>query len=74
MSKTNPDHYKLGSGQVIDITEGLDFLSGNVVKYVCRAGRKPGESKMDDLLKASYYLARLINNAAAEEDLEDGQA
>lgn len=55
----NPPHYHFPGGvEVIDITKYLDFLSGNVVKYVCRAGRK-GE-KMTDLLKAKQYLDWLI--------------
>lgn len=55
-----PPHYKLGDREVIEITEHLDFLSGNVVKYVCRAGRKEGSSSLEDYLKARWYLDRLI--------------
>lgn len=56
----HPPHYKLGDREVIGITEHLDFLSGNVVKYVCRAGRKKGAPTTDDLLKALWYLKRKI--------------
>ena len=64
MSKTSPKHYQLPNGfQVIDLTSQLDFCSGNVVKYVARAGNKTGESTLDDLRKAEYYLKRLINEA-----------
>lgn len=56
----HPPHYRLGDREVIEITEHLDFLSGNVVKYVCRAGRKKGASTTDDLLKALWYLKRKI--------------
>lgn len=56
----HPPHYKLGDREVIEITEHLDFLSGNVVKYVCRAGRKEGSSPLEDYLKARWYLDRLI--------------
>jgi hypothetical protein len=64
MSKTSPRHYQLPNGfQVIDLTSQLDFCSGNVVKYVARAGNKTGESTLDDLRKAEYYLKRLINDA-----------
>ena len=56
----HPPHYKLGDREVIEITEHLDFLSGNVVKYVCRAGRKEGSSSLEDYLKARWYLDRLI--------------
>lgn len=36
---------------------GADFCAGNVIKYVGRYNRKNG---LDDLEKASWYLARLI--------------
>ena len=68
MGKTNPNHYKIGKSEVIGITENLGFLEGNVVKYVCRAGRKEGESRMDDLLKAAWYLARAIDNESRGTD------
>jgi len=70
-SKINPSHYQLGDGiQVIDITEKLGFLEGNVVKYVCRAGKKDGEDILDDLYKARWYLNRQIE---IEEALRGGQ-
>lgn len=34
----------------------LGFALGNAIKYVARAGRKPGESALDDLKKARWYL------------------
>lgn len=36
---------------------GLGFCLGNVLKYVARAGRKPGVETIDDLKKAATYLA-----------------
>lgn len=39
----------------------LNFNKGNVVKYVCRAGKKPKESEYDDLMKAKDYLIDEIN-------------
>lgn len=57
----NPDHYQFANGsQVIDITENMNFLKGNVIKYVCRAGRKNPETELEDLLKAQFYLNREI--------------
>lgn len=72
----HPPHYKLGDHEVIGITEQLDFLSGNVVKYVCRAGRKEGVRPLDDLLKARWYLDRLIAWGASDPttELERAQA
>ena len=63
-SKQNPDHYQLGKIQVWDfiIDQDLDFVLGNVVKYVCRAGTKPGESRLDDLKKAQAYITKAIES------------
>jgi len=64
MSKTNARHYDFPNGiRTIDITQHLDFCSGNVVKYVCRAGKKEGESSLDDLKKAAWYLNQLVEKA-----------
>lgn len=62
MSKYSPRHYQLGTIQVWDFIadQGLDFFLGNVVKYVCRAGSKPEESELDDLLKAQVYIKKAI--------------
>ena len=61
MSKTNPDHYKLPSGlEAFEVTRHFDFPTGNAIKYLWRAGRKDGESSLDDLLKAKWYLDKLI--------------
>lgn len=52
-----PSHYK-GSIQPIDIinAQDLNFNLGNVVKYVCRAGKKEGENTLSDLEKAKDYI------------------
>ena len=63
MTKQNPSHYDFGNVQVLDITRHLDFPCGNVVKYVARAGKKDGETKLDDLLKAQVYLEAAIADA-----------
>ena len=61
MSKTEPSHYDGANGaRLIDITQNCDFVLGNVIKYAFRAGKKEGESSMDDLLKAKWYLTRAI--------------
>ena len=63
MSKYSPNHYQQGAIQVWDFIadQELDFLAGNVVKYICRAGSKDGESKLDDLLKAQAYIHKLVS-------------
>lgn len=53
------DHYK---GKVIQpwdyiVANNLDFLEGNIVKYVSRWRVKGG---MEDLLKAKHFLEKLI--------------
>lgn len=44
---------------------GLDFDLGCVIKYIWRAGKKKGASRLDDLRKAQDYLAHAIER---EED------
>lgn len=55
-----PAHYTDGKIEVIDYIEDkeLGFHLGNVVKYVSRAGKK--DDKIQDLLKAKWYLERYI--------------
>lgn len=66
--KTNPDHYFTSTGvELIEITEDMSFCLGNVLKYVFRAGRKAGESKLDDLEKALWYLEREIDRETHSE-------
>lgn len=52
-----PSHYQ-GSVQPIDLinAQDLNFNLGNVVKYVCRAGKKEGENTLSDLEKAKNYI------------------
>ena len=42
----------------------LDFLQGNIIKYVCRYEGKNG---VEDLMKARRYLDELINRTQTEE-------
>ena len=53
---TSP-HYQ-GTIQPIDLinAQDLNFNLGNVVKYVCRAGKKQGENILTDLEKAKDYI------------------
>ena len=52
-----PSHYQ-GTTQPIDLinAQNLNFNLGNVVKYVCRAGKKQGEDVLSDLEKAQNYI------------------
>lgn len=57
---TKPKHYQTNTIDVIDFCSAynLNFNRGNVVKYVCRAGRKDNE--LEDLEKALDYIKREI--------------
>ena len=57
----NPAHYK--GDRVMQIIEdfNLDFTLGQVIKYVLRAGHKPGATESEDLLKAKWYLQRRLD-------------
>lgn len=58
----NPPHYTSGNIEVIDFIEDqhLGYHLGNVVKYICRAGKKEGSDFLTDLKKARWYLDRRI--------------
>ena len=57
---TNPDHYKSHPSGVecIQITEHMNFCTGNAIKYLWRAGQKG--NVLDDLRKAAWYVDREI--------------
>lgn len=56
----NPNHYKKHPSGIecIEIAEHMDFLTGNAIKYLWRAGMK--DDKVQDLEKAKWYIERLI--------------
>ena len=56
-TSSTPPHYQ-GTIQPIDLinAQDLNFNLGNVVKYVCRAGKKQGENILSDLEKAKDYI------------------
>ena len=55
---SHPEHYTFGKFEPKDVIWdwGLDFYLGNVIKYVARAGRKNGSTKVEDLQKARQYI------------------
>lgn len=65
----NPDYYKTGKIEVADFIEDKDFnfFLGNVVKYVSRAGKKEGNTAIQDLKKAQWYLNKEISRLGGEE-------
>jgi len=54
----HPDHYNKGKIEVWDfiIDQDLDFIEGNIVKYICRYKLKGG---CEDLNKAKQYMDKL---------------
>lgn len=58
----NPNHYKSHPSGIecIEISSGFDFLLGNVIKYVWRAGLKDSDSYLQDLEKALWYLNKKV--------------
>ena len=55
-----PAHYRADSGiEAIDVIRAwsLSFSLGSSLKYLCRAGLKPGQSARQDLQKALWYVA-----------------
>ena len=56
----HPTHYTQYPVEVIQLTEHMGFLEGNIVKYVARAKFK--NNQLEDLRKAQWYLNRLIQN------------
>ena len=57
-NKTKPTYYR-SAIDVIDFCQinNLDFMQGNVIKYVTRYKHKNGK---EDLLKAKEYIDRMI--------------
>jgi len=64
-----PKHYATDSIDVIDFCKlyKLDFNKGNIIKYICRAGKKDNE--LEDLKKALTYLEREIDYVKKLENL-----
>ena len=56
-NQNTPKHYQ-ATIQPIELinAQNLNFNLGNVVKYVCRAGKKKGENVLSDLEKAQNYI------------------
>jgi hypothetical protein len=64
----HPAHYELPGGlEVMDLVEDMPFCLGNAVKYLLRAGRKPGTPAITDLSKALVYIEREIQRLARQE-------
>lgn len=58
----NPSYYNRGKIEVWEFIEdqGLDYHTGNAVKYIARAGYKDPTKEVEDLQKAIAFLERKI--------------
>ena len=56
-----PDHYGNGKIDVISFCQAnnLDFMQGNVIKYITRYRKKNG---LEDIRKAVEYINRILAN------------
>ena len=61
----HPKHYNQHPSGVecIAIIETMPHNIGAAIKYLWRAGLKPGESSIEDLKKSSWYVQREILRA-----------
>lgn len=66
-----PKHYQTNSIDIIDICKiyNLNFNKGNILKYICRAGKKENEDELKDLEKALDYIQREINYLKSKKNL-----
>lgn len=69
--EVNPAHYK--GDLVMRIIEHfeLDFLDGQVIKCILRAGYKPGEMSNTAYSKALWYLERKVRNVNHPDEAGD---
>ena len=71
----HPDYYGGADDtyEAIKVIEawGLGFHLGNSVKYICRAGLKDGNSTLQDLKKAAWYLNRKIELVEQDQEAKE---
>tara|TARA_Y100001938_G_scaffold147066_1_gene227444 strand:+ start:3791 stop:4132 length:342 start_codon:yes stop_codon:yes gene_type:complete len=62
-----PKHYdqKIQPWDAIEAWH-LDFWAGNALKYICRAGKKEGNTAVQDYEKAITYLEECVRRAKDE--------
>lgn len=68
-SVKHPSHYCFGKYEPVKVISDwkLNFNLGCVIKYITRAGKKPGNSRLQDLQKAKQYLEFEIEEAKNNE-------
>lgn len=67
----NPNHYTSNPSGIecIDVVEHMDFLTGNIFKYLWRCDIKG--NKLQDMKKARWYLDRAIRNEEKRIELNE---
>ena len=73
MAQPSPSHYTRGSIEVWDFIrdQQLSYHLGNAIKYICRAGYKSPDTKVEDLKKAIHYLENELLHSS--QPLDDGR-
>lgn len=62
----HPEYYQAGGIEVFNVIDNFvngDFYLGNALKYICRAGKKSKNTKIEDLKKAAHYINEAIKRA-----------
>jgi hypothetical protein len=56
-----PEHYRWVPGvECKQVTRHFSFFSGSAIKYIWRAGKKAGASRLEDLMKARECISNEI--------------
>lgn len=66
----HPAHYNQGKIEVSEFIadQKLNFFCGNVVKYICRAGKKDPAKLLEDMRKALWYLNYEVKRIESEQN------
>ena len=75
----HPDYYQLDGGlETIDVIDSLGlgpgFELGCAIKYIFRAGKKPGTTTQEDIKKAIWYLDHYVQKLKDMEASNDKTA
>jgi hypothetical protein len=69
----HPSHYNSHPSGVecIEVAEHMSFCIGSAIKYLWRAGLKPGNNRIQDLEKAVWYIRREIDRLFKMGEIDD---
>lgn len=63
---SRPSHYVSLDPEPITFIRDKDYLTGNAMKYIFRAGHKDGADENVDMGKAAWYLRELVTEQGAQ--------